>query len=95
MALFAILLFAVLYRPTAPNPETSTYSEREVLTIVAHDMRSGEAALQVVSSGQARFENGTWIVSVGDAHFHFSQRNRIVVADDDAARTLQFRDPGR
>ena len=54
-------------------------------------MRSGTAAARVLNEGQARFDDGTWYISVGSAHFHFTQRNRIVVADDPPAIELQYR----
>jgi hypothetical protein len=62
-----------------------------VLSLVAHEMRSGDAAARVLRDGQVRFNDGTWYVSVGGAHFHFTQRNRIVVADDPPAIELQYR----
>jgi hypothetical protein len=90
----AILVIAVMTlppRPAAPDPtQTATLSEAEVKTLVAHEMRSGEAAARVLAEGQVRFEDGTWYVSVGGGHFHFSQRNRIVVADDPPAIQLQY-----
>jgi hypothetical protein len=88
-----LLVIAVVTLPPRPAPEanqTATLGDAEVLALVAQDMRSGDAAARVVSEGQARFDDGTWYVSVGGAHFHFSQRNRIVVADDPAAIQLQF-----
>ena len=92
-----ILVIAVVTlppRPAPPDPsQTATLSQAEVLSLVAHEMRSGEAAARVLSEGQVRFEDGTWYVSVGGAHFRFSQRNRIVVADDPAAVQLQYRVP--
>jgi hypothetical protein len=90
----AILVIAVVTlppRPAPPDPsQTATLSQSEVLSLVAHEMRSGEAAARVLNEGQARFDDGTWFVSVGGAHFHFSQRNRIVVADDAQAVQLQY-----
>ena len=59
-------------------------------TIVAESMRSGESAARVSTQGSARFEDGTWYVSVGDAQFHFTQRNRIVVPDNQAASQLKY-----
>jgi hypothetical protein len=91
----AILVIAVVTlppRPAAPDPsQTATLADKEVLTLVAHEMRSGEAAARVMSDGQVRFDDGTWYISVGGAHFHLSQRNRIVVADDPPAIQLQYR----
>jgi hypothetical protein len=91
----AILVIAVVTlppRPAPPDPaQIATLSESEVKTLVAHDMRSGDAAARVLVEAQVRFEDGTWYISVGTAHFHFSQRNRIVVADDPPAIQLQYR----
>ena len=90
----AILVIAVVTlppRPAAPDPaQTATLSEAEVRSLVAHEMRSGSAAARVINESQVRFDDGTWYVSVGAAHFHFSQRNRIVVADDPSAVQLQY-----
>jgi hypothetical protein len=91
----AILVIAVVTlppRPAPPDPsQTPTLADNEAVTLVAHEMRSGDAAARVIGEGQVRFDDGTWYVSVGNAHFHFSQRNRIVVADDQAAVQLQYR----
>ena len=91
----AILVIAVVTlppRPTAPDPaQLPTLGDSEVLTLVAHEMRSGDAAARVMSEGQVRFEDGSWYVSVGGAQFHLSNRNRIVVADDPPAIQLQYR----
>ncbi len=91
----AILVIAVVtLRPRAALPDPSqnpTLGESEVLALVAHEMRSSEAAARVLSDGQVRFEDGSWFVSVGPAHFHLSNRNRIVVADDPPAIQLQYR----
>jgi urease beta subunit len=43
-----------------------------------------------MSEGQAIFNDGSWYISVGGAHFHFTQRNRIVVADDAAGVQLEY-----
>ena len=90
----AVLVIAVVTlppRPPAPDPSRAqTISNQEALTIVAGAMRSGEAALQVVDQGSARFDDGTWHISVGNAEFHFSERNRIVVADNQAAQRLMY-----
>ncbi len=92
VALLLILLVAQPPRQPSFDPSTvEALSPSEVLTLVAREMRSDEAALQVVREGQARFDDGTWYVTVGDAQFHFSQRNRVVVADNEAAQVLQFR----
>src|SRR5215472_14385432 len=83
-----LLVIAVVTLPPRPTPEptqTANLSDAEALTIVAHEMRSASAAERVMTEGQTRFDDGTWYVSVGGAHFHFTQRNRIVVAEDPAA----------
>jgi hypothetical protein len=91
----AVLVIAVVTlpaRPTAPDPsQTATLGDSEALTLVAHEMRSGAAAARVLNDGQARFSDGTWYISVGGAHFHFTQRNRIIVADDPQAIELQYK----
>jgi hypothetical protein len=90
-----VLVIAVVTlppRPPAPDPsQTATLGDSEARTLVAHEMRSGDAAARVLSEGEVRFNDGTWYVSVGGAHFHFTQRNRIVVADDQPAIDLQYR----
>jgi hypothetical protein len=90
-----ILVIAVVTLPSRPAPpdptQTATLADAEVLSLVAHEMRSGDAAAQVLGEGQARFDDGTWFISVRGAHFHFSQRNRIIVADDPPAIQLQYR----
>jgi hypothetical protein len=91
----AILVIAVVTlppRPPAPDPsQTALLRDNEALTLVAHEMRSGDAAARVMSEGEVRFDDGQWYVNVGAAHFHFSQRNRIVIADDPPAIQLQYR----
>ena len=92
----ALLVIAAVTLPSRPTPEaaqTANISPEEALTLVANEMRSGDVAVQVRSEGQARFDDGTWTISLGDAQFHFSQRNRIVVADNAAAWQLQYRAP--
>jgi hypothetical protein len=90
----AILVIAVVTLPpraAPPDPaEIQTLSQAEVLSLVAHEMRSGDAASRVLNQGQVRFTDGTWFVSVEGAHFHLSQRNRIVVPDDAAAIQLEY-----
>ena len=90
-----ILVIALATLPGRPAPgdpsQTATLSEAEVKTLVAHEMRSGDAAARVLTDAQVRFDDGTWYITVGGAHFHFSQRNRIVVADDPPAVQLQYR----
>ena len=94
----AILVIAVVTlppRPPAPDPaQTATLSDAEVRSLVAHDMRSSQSAARVMAESQVRFEDGTWYVSVGNAHFRLSQRNRIVVADDPPAVQLQYASGG-
>jgi hypothetical protein len=92
VTLLVIAIVTLPLRPAAPDPtQVATLSEAEVLSLVAHEMRSGDAAARVITEGKVRFDDGTWYVSVGGAHFHFSQRNRIVVAEDPPAIQLQFR----
>src|SRR5579871_4039219 len=77
-----LLVIAVVTLPQRPVPEptqTANLSDQEALTIVAHDMRSGAAAARIMTDAQTRFEDGTWYITLGDAHFHFTQRNHIVV----------------
>jgi hypothetical protein len=88
-----LLVIAAVTLPPRPTPEstqTPNISKEEALTLVAHEMRSGGAAQRVMSEGQASFNDGSWYVSVGGAHFHFTQRNRIVVADDAAGVQLEY-----
>jgi hypothetical protein len=88
-----LLVIAAVTLPPRPAPEpaqAASLSDAEALTIVAHDMRSPDAAARVMTSGQVRFDDGTWYISVGPAHFHFTQRNRIVVAEDQAAIQLEY-----
>ena len=90
VALLIIAAVTLPQRPAAPEPQTANLSDAEALTIVAHEMRSSDAATRVMGEGRTRFDDGTWYVSVGGAHFHFTQRNRIVVADDPQAVQLQY-----
>src|SRR4051794_3395035 len=88
-----LLVIALATLPSRPAPEptqTATLSEGEALSIVAHDVRSPEAAERVMASGQARYDDGTWYITVGGAQWHFSQRNRIVVAENPAAIQLEY-----
>ncbi len=90
-ALVLIVLVALPPRQATVDPASQqALGDTEAVTIVAQQMRSGTAALRVASEGKARFDDGSWYVTVGDASFHFTQRNRIVVADNDPARRLQF-----
>lgn len=90
-----VLVIALVTLPPRGTPATqdnvATLAQAEVLSVVAHEMRSGDAAARVLSEGQVHFDDGTWTVTVANAHFHFSQRNRIVVADDAPAIQLQYR----
>ena len=91
MAILVIAVVTLPPRPAPPDPlQQAMLSEGEVRTLVAHDMRSSSAASRVMNESQVRFDDGTWYVNVGNAHFHFSQRNRIVVADDPPAVQLQY-----
>lgn len=90
----ALIVVAQSMRDTRVEPaNTTTLSDREALTTVAEKMRSGEASRRVMKDGTATFQDGAWHVTVGDAQFHFSARNRIVVADNDAATALEFVGP--
>jgi hypothetical protein len=92
-ALLVIALATLPLRPPPPDPsQTETLTHQEARSIVAREMRSGEAAAQVFNQANVRFDDGTWYLSVGDAQFHFSQRNRVVVADNPPAVQLQYRD---
>lgn len=92
-----LLVIAAMTLPPRPGPpepaQTATLSDAEALTIVAHEMRSADAAARVMAQGQPRFDDGTWYIGVGAAHFHFTQRNRIVVADDPPAIQLEYSSP--
>src|SRR5438067_9021744 len=91
VALLVIAAVTLPPRPPAPDPtRLENISGQEALTIVANAMRSGDAAIQVVDQGQTRFDDGTWYIAVGAAQFHFSQRNRIVVADNAAGTRLMY-----
>jgi hypothetical protein len=92
VTLLLIALFTLPPRPPAPDlSQIQTLTQQEARTIVASEMRSSEAAVQVLNQSNLRFDDGTWYLSVGEAEFHFSQRNRIVVADNQAAVQLQYR----
>ncbi len=88
-----LLVIALATLPGRPQPEptqTATLSDGEALTIVAQQVRSSASAMRVMTDGQTRFNDGTWYIGVGNAHFHFSQRNRLVVAEDPPAIELQY-----
>jgi hypothetical protein len=92
VALLVIAVVTLPPRPAAPDPsQVETLTQQEARAVVAHEMRSGEAAAHVLNQSTIRFDDGTWYLSVGDARFHFSQRNRIVVAENQAAIDLQYR----
>jgi hypothetical protein len=80
-------------RPAADSTQTASLADVEALSIVAHEMRSSSTAARVMSEGQPHFNDGTWYISVGNAHFHFTQRNRIVVPEDQAAIQLEYANP--
>jgi hypothetical protein len=90
VALLVIAAVTLPPRPAAPEPQSANLSPAEALTIVAHEMRTADSAARVMTDGQTRFDDGTWYISVGGAHFHFTQRNRIVVAEDPPAVQLQY-----
>jgi hypothetical protein len=90
VTLLVIAVFTLPPRQTPEPTQTASLSDAEALTLVAHEMRSGQAAARVLNEGQTRFDNGTWYVSVGGAHFRFTQRNRIVVAEDSPAVQLEY-----
>ena len=93
VALLVIAVVTLPPRPAGPDPSRAeTLSRKEALTIVAEKMRSGEAAAQVLNQGEAHFDEGTWYVTIGPAEFHFTQRNRVVVADNPEAVALQVRE---
>jgi hypothetical protein len=92
VALVVIAAVTVLSQPPAAGQvKVATMGDREALAIVAGAMRTGESAAQIMNLGQANFDDGSWYITVdGGAQLHFSQRNRIVVADNDAAVKLMF-----
>ena len=91
VTLLVIALVTLPSRPAGEPTQTATISPDEALTLVANEMRSSDAAIQVRSQGQTQFDDGTWTITAGDAQFHFSQRNRIVVADNSAGWQLQYK----
>jgi hypothetical protein len=93
-AMLIILVVALPTRQAAPVDPTSftTLTDREALVIVANDVRSGAVAARIIREGKARFEEGTWVVNLDNATFHFSLRNRVVVPDNDAAVALFTQD---
>jgi len=95
VTLLVIALVTLPFRPQVEQTQAPNLSEAEAKTIVAQQMRSGASAMRVMSDGQTRFNDGTWYINVGEAHFHFSQRNRLVVAEDPPAINLEYADPAR
>ncbi len=96
VALLLVLIVALPARQTPIDPTTqTTYTDQEALTFAAEQARSGDAARAIVTQGHAQFSEGAWHITVGDAQLHFTARNRIVVADNDAALTLLYHDPGK
>lgn len=95
LALALLLIIAVALAPRAtPDPNAPQgLNAREAIALVAREMRSGQTAAEVVATGEARFEDGSWFVSVGGARFRFSERNRIVLAENAEARALQYLQP--
>jgi hypothetical protein len=92
------IVAAATFLPEASRPspiKTATFAPDEILSTVAREMRSADAAAQVLDHGVANFSDGTWYISVDEAQFHFSQRNRIVVADNAAAVRLEYGDGPR
>jgi hypothetical protein len=90
VTLLVIALATLPFRPPPETPQTATLSDSEALTIVAQEMRSGGSGARVMTTGVPRFNDGTWYINVDEAHFHFSQRNRIVVAEDPPAVQLMY-----
>src|SRR5436190_22432744 len=92
ITVLVIALVALPPRPPAPDlSQIETLTQQEARSIVAKEMRSSDAAVQVLNQSNIRFDDGTWFLNVGDAQFHLSQRNRLVVADNQAAVQLQYR----
>ncbi len=93
VTLLIIAAATLVAEATRPSPiKTATFAPDEILSTVAHDMRSADAAAQVLERGEAYFSDGTWYISVGEAEFRFSQRNRVVVPDNGAAVRLEYGD---
>ncbi len=92
VTILVIAIVTLQGRPAPPDAsQTANLGDAEALTLVAHEMRSGDGAARVLNEGQVHFNDGSWYVSVGGAHFHFTQRNRIVIADDQPAIDLEYR----
>jgi hypothetical protein len=91
VALAVMALVSWWPRPAPTDPYGARMmSDQEAVSLVVGSMRSAEAATQALDQANVRFEGGSWYISVGDAQYHFSQRNRIVVADNSAAVQLQY-----
>ncbi len=94
VALAVMALVSWWPRPAPTDPYgAKMMSDQEAVALVVGGMRSADAAAQALNQPNVRFEGGSWYITVGDAQFHFSQRNRIVVADNAAAVQLQYRAP--
>jgi hypothetical protein len=90
VTLLVIALATLPFRPPPEPVQTANISDSEALTLVAQEMRSAPAATRVMTEGQTRFNDGTWYITVDNAHFHFTQRNRIIVPEDDQAIKLEY-----
>ena len=91
VALAVIALVSWWPRPAPTDPYGARMmSDQEAIALVAADIRDGGVAAQALSQASVRFADGSWYITTGDAQFHFSQRNRIVVADNPAAIALQY-----
>ena len=94
VALLAIVLVTLPPKQAGPDgSKAAGLNDQEAIALVARDMRSAAAALRVSTEGRAHFEDGSWTVEVGNAQFRFSERNRISLPLNDAARALSYRDP--
>ena len=94
LATLVIVAVAMYVRASADATriKTALFAPDEIVSTVARDMRSTDAAEQVLNEGKADFEDGTWYITVGGAQFRMSQRTRIVVPDNAAAVDLEFVD---
>ena len=90
IAVAVLLIALVSFAPRPQTAEVESLNRDEAVTIVANEMRSPAAALRVAREGQARFDNGNWIITVGDAAFRFNQRTRVVLHDNEAALLLRY-----
>src|SRR5919205_541040 len=65
-----LVIAAATLPPRPPAPDLSsieTLTQQEARTVIAHEMRSGDAAAQVLNQGSIRFNDGTWYLSLGEA----------------------------